>query len=431
MAAFMQRIRSGWNAFLERDPTGQTAFYGEIVNGSSYRPDILRYSRGTERTVVAKVYNKISVSVASIEFVHARLDEKGQYSETMQSGLNNCLTLEANIDQTGRAFIQDLVESMFDEGVIAVVPTDTDFDPTTESEKFDVLELRVGKILMWYPSEVLVHLYNERTGRFEDVKLPKSAVGIIANPFYSIMNEPNSTLQRLVRTINNLERMNTNTSSGKLNLLIGLPYTIHSERRRQEAELRRKDIETQLSSSKYGVAYADAAEHITQLNRPLENNLWEQVKDLTAELYNELGLTQAVIDGTADEAAMINFYNTTITPICNAICDEFKRKFLSKTARAQKQSIVYFRDPFKLVPVSQLADIADKFRRNEIMSSNELRAEIGKKPSKAENADELRNPNLNQAKDGSDQDAQTKTDDATNKILSSLNNVSEGDAQNG
>lgn len=412
MPSVFQRVRAGWNAFLGRDPTPkidpsyQDAFYSY---GYSYRPDKIRYSRGSQRAIVANVYNRISVSVASIEFKHAKLDETGQYSETIDSGLNKCLTLEANEDQTGRSLIQDIVESMMDEGVVAVVPTDTDFDPTGDSERFDVLELRVGLIKMWYPSAVLVHLYNERTGKFEDVKLPKTSVAIIENPFYSVMNEPNSTLQRLIRTINKLDKMNDQTSNGKLNLLIQLPYTIRSEQKRAEAERRRLDLENQLANSKYGVGYTDATEHVTQLNKSLDNNLWTQVKELTSELYNELGLTQGVLDGTADESAMINFYNNTITPICNAICDEFKRKFLSRTARAQNQSIVFFRDPFKLVPVSQLADIADKFRRNEIMSSNELRAKIGIKPSKAENADELRNPNLNEAKQPNNEDSNTQS----------------------
>lgn len=412
MPSVFQRVRAGWNAFLGRDPTPkidpsyQDAFYSY---GYSYRPDKIRYSRGSQRAIVANVYNRISVSVASIEFKHAKLDETGQYSETIDSGLNKCLTLEANEDQTGRSLIQDIVESMMDEGVVAVVPTDTDFDPTGDSERFDVLELRVGLIKMWYPSAVLVHLYNERTGKFEDVKLPKTSVAIIENPFYSVMNEPNSTLQRLIRTINKLDKMNDQTSNGKLNLLIQLPYTIRSEQKRAEAERRRLDLENQLANSKYGVGYTDATEHVTQLNKSLDNNLWTQVKELTSELYNELGLTQGVLDGTADESAMINFYNNTITPICNAICDEFKRKFLSRTARAQNQSIVFFRDPFKLVPVSQLADIADKFRRNEIMSSNELRAKIGIKPSKAENADELRNPNLNGAKQPNNEDSNTQS----------------------
>lgn len=412
MPSVFQRVRAGWNAFLGRDPTPKidTSYQDAFYNyGYSYRPDKIRYSRGSQRAIVANVYNRISVSVASIEFKHAKLDETGQYSETIDSGLNKCLTLEANEDQTGRSLIQDIVESMMDEGVVAVVPTDTDFDPTGDSERFDVLELRVGLIKMWYPSAVLVHLYNERTGKFEDVKLPKTSVAIIENPFYSVMNEPNSTLQRLIRTINKLDKMNDQTSNGKLNLLIQLPYAIHSEQKRAEAERRRLDLENQLANSKYGVGYTDATEHVTQLNKSLDNNLWTQVKELTAELYNELGLTQGVLDGTADESAMINFYNNTITPICNAICDEFKRKFLSRTARAQNQSIVFFRDPFKLVPVSQLADIADKFRRNEIMSSNELRAKIGMKPSKAENADELRNPNLNEAKQPNNEDSNTQS----------------------
>ncbi|WP_130837529.1 phage portal protein [Lachnoclostridium sp. Marseille-P6806] len=403
MPSIFQRARSGWNAFLGRDPTRHDDIY---ESGFSYRPDYVRYSYGNGKSIVSNVYNRIAVSVAAIEFKHAKVDENGQYISTMDSYLNDCINIEANVDQTGRAFIQDIVESMLDEGTIAVVPTDTDFDPTGESERFDIFEMRVGRIIKWMPSSVMIRVYNEKTGMFEDIRMPKSSTAIITNPFYSVMNEPNSTLQRLIRTIHKLDKLNDETSNDKFNMIISLPYVIRTEARRQEAEKRRKEIENQLANSKYGVAYTEATEHVTQLNRPIENNLWAQVKELTVELYNELGLTQAVIDGTADEQAMINFYNNTIVPICSAICDEFIRKFLSKTARAQNQSITFFRDPFKLVPVSQLADIADKFRRNEIMSSNEIRATVGMKPSDAQNADELRNPNLNAAKTESTDDSQ-------------------------
>lgn len=382
------------------------------------------YTRGNYRSVVAAIYNRISVDVSSIEIVHARLDENNRYAETIDSDLNNCLTLEANVDQTGKSFFQDLVESMLDEGVVAVVPTDTDVDPATGSYK--IIEVRTAKIVEWYPYDVKVHLYNERTGRYQDIIVPKSSTAIIQNPFYSSMNEPNSNLQRLIRTISRLDALNDQTGSGKLDMIIQLPYVIKSEQRRKEAEKRRKDLEVQLADSKYGVGYIDGTEHVTQLNRSLGNNLWEQVKDLTASVYNQLGLTQAIIDGTADEQANINYFNNTIAPICSAIADEFKRKFLTKTARSQKQSIVFFRDPFKLVPVSQLADISDKFRRNEIMTSNELRSELGFKPSDATNAEELRNPNLNASneeiadRDGIDPAAQNDSDSQIDALLGKL-----------
>lgn len=394
MPTIMQRFRSGWNAFLGRDPTNENYSLDNIGYGYAYRPDRMRFTRGNYRSVVAAVYNRIAVDVSGINIEHARLDDNGNFSYTINSGLNNCLTVEANVDQSGKAFIQDVVESMFDEGVVAVVPTDTTLDPS-RTTSYDVLEMRTGKITGWYPLDVRVRLYNERTGNFEELILPKSSVAIIENPFYSAMNEPNSTMQRLLRTINRLDALNDQTGSGKLDLIIQLPYVIKSEQRKREAENRRNDLENQLADSKYGVGYIDGTEKVTQLNRSVENNLWEQVKDLTAQLFNQLGLTQGVLDGTADEATMINYYNNTVAPICSAIANEFIRKFLSKTARSQGQSIVYFRDPFKLVPVSQLADIADKFRRNEIMTSNELRSEIGLKPSEANNAEELRNPNLN------------------------------------
>lgn len=428
MPSIAQRFRSGWNAFLGRDPTKQTL--NDLGYGYSYRPDRMRYTRTNYKTVVASVYNRIAVDVSAIHFEHARLDDNKNFSETIESDLNNCLNVEANVDQTGRAFLQDVVESMFDEGVVAVVPTHTDVDPYNTTA-FKVLELRVGKILEWYPSTIKVHLYNEMIGQFQDVILPKSGVAIIENPFYSVMNEPNSTLQRLLRTISRLEALNEQTGSGKLDLIIQLPYLVKSEQKRKEAEQRRKDLEMQLADSKYGVGYIDGTEHVTQLNRSLENNLWQQVKDLTTQLFNQLGLTQGVLDGTADEATMINYYNSTVAPICSAITDEFIRKFLSKTARSQKQSIVFFRDPFKLVPVSQLADIADKFRRNEIMTSNELRSEIGLKPSDAANAEELRNPNLNASDQELEQrygnDAQNDdSEDSVSKAVQSLSSTDTG-----
>lgn len=398
MASLTQRFRSGWNAFLGRDPTKEREFTSGEVYGYTSRPDRVRFTLNNQRSVVASVYNRIAVDVSQINMVHAKLDDQNHYSETVDSTLNDCLTLEANIDQTAKAFIQDIVESMFDEGIVAVVPTDTDDDPTTESQRWDIFSMRTGRITEWYPLAVKIRVYNERKGRYEEIILPKDTVAIITNPFYATMNEPNSTLQRLIRTINKLDKLNEMNTTNKLNLIISLPYVTKTDQRRKEAERRRSDLEDQLENSPLGVAYADGTERITQLNRPLETGLWEQVRDLTTELFNKLGVTQAILDGTADEATTINYYNNTIVPICSAIADEFKRKFLSRTAITQGHTIFFYRDPFKLVPVSQLADIADKFRRNEIMTSNELRAEIGMKPSDAEQAETLRNPNLNESK---------------------------------
>ena len=398
MPNIVQRFRSGWNAFLGRDPTN--VIYrqpGVEYYGYSSRPDRRRFSGGNQRSIVASIYNRIALDVAGIGFKHVTLDENGGYVDPVSSGLANCITREANTDQTGRALIQDIVQSMFDEGVVAVVPTDTDYDPSTISERFDVLRLRTAKITAWYPSEVVVHCYNERIGRYQDLRLPKSMVAIIENPFYSTMNEPNSVLQRLIRTINRLDDLNEQSTAGKLDLIIQLPYVVKNEQKKLEANQRRAELERQLEGSRYGVAWVDGTEHVTQLNRAVENNLWEQVKDLEQQVHNQLGLSQGVIDGTADEAVMINYFNNTITPICSAICDEFNRKFLSKKALTMGQAVMFYRDPFKLVPVSQLAEIADKFRRNEILTSNEIRAEIGFKPSKEERANELSNPNLNKS----------------------------------
>ena len=397
MASLTQRFRSGWNAFLGRDPTKEREFTSGEVYGYTSRPDRVKFTLSNQRSVVASVYNRIAVDVSQIEMVHAKLDDQNHYKETIDSSLNDCLTIEANVDQTAKAFIQDIVESMFDEGTVAVVPTDTDDDPTTDSQKWDIFSMRTGRILEWYPLAVKVRVYNERLGIFQDLILPKDTVAIITNPFYATMNEPNSTLQRLIRTINKLDKLNEQNTTNKLNLIISLPYITKSEQRKKEAERRRSDLENQLENSPLGVAYADGTERITQLNRPLETGLWEQVRDLTTELFNKLGVTQAILDGTADEATTINYYNNTIVPICSAIADEFKRKFLSKTAITQGHTIFFYRDPFKLVPVSQLADIADKFRRNEIMTSNEMRAEIGMKPNDSEKADDISNPNLNKS----------------------------------
>lgn len=399
MASLAQRFRSGWNAFLGRDPTKERMYTSGEVYGYSSRPDRVRYTLNNQRSVVASVYNRIAVDVSQIEMIHAKLDDQNHYTETVDSSLNRCLTLEANVDQTSKAFIQDIVESMFDEGTVAVIPTDTDDDPTTESQKWDIYSMRTGRITAWYPLAVKVRVYNERIGQYQEIILPKDTVAIITNPFYATMNEPNSTLQRLIRTINKLDKLNEQNTTNKLNLIISLPYITKTEQRKREAERRRADLEKQLENSPLGVAYADGTERITQLNRPLETGLWEQVRDLTTELFNKLGVTQGILDGTADEATTINYYNNTIVPICSAIADEFKRKFLSQTAITQKHTIFFYRDPFKLVPVSQLADIADKFRRNEIMTSNELRAEIGMKPADNEDANSLRNPNLNKSKE--------------------------------
>lgn len=395
MANILKRIQSGWNAFMGRDPTYNLP--PNIGNGYSSRPDRKWYSTTSARSVVASAYNRIAVDVSNVDIIHVRTDEDGNYKETINDELNDCLTLSANIDQTGTDLKRDLVISMFDEGCIAVVPIDTDDEPTDKSQAFTIESLRVGKVISWYPKHIKVRAYNDDNGRFEDVIFPKSTTAVIENPFYLTMNEPNSTLKRLLRTINRLDAFNENNASGKLDMIIQLPYLINSDKRRIEAEKRRKDVQDQLKNSPLGVAYIDGTERIIQLNRSLENNLWQQVTDLTAQLYRELGLTQAIIDGTADENAMINYFNNTIAPICKAIAEEMRRKFLSRTAISQKQSIMYFRDPFKLVSVQQLADIGDKFRRNEIMTSNEIRSKLGMKPSDAEQADTLRNPNLNQS----------------------------------
>ena len=399
MATISERFRNSWNAFMGRDPTEVKNYDVTYSYGGSQMPFRARYNTNNVRSVIAAVYNRIAVDVSEIHIEHAKMDENNHYKETVDSYLNRCLNIEANIDQTGKSLIQDLVESMFDEGVVAVVPVDTDYDPTTDSEKWDVLTLRTARIVGWYPKEVKVHLYDENDGKMKDLILPKEMVAIIPNPFYATMNEPNSTLQRLLRTINKLDAQNDKCTQNKLNMLIQLPYVLKTPQKKLEADRRRASIEKQLEESPLGIAYTDGTEKVMQLNRPLENNLWEQVKELTVELFNKMGVTQGILDGTADEATMINYFNNTIAPICSAIADEFRRKFLSKTAITQGQNIYFYRDPFKLVPVSQLADIADKFRRNEIMTSNELRAEIGMKPSESANAEELRNPNLNASKE--------------------------------
>lgn len=397
MATPIDWAKGKWNAFLGRDPTTKVNDFFRSGNVYTQRPDRFHYRTTSAKAVVAKIYNRIALDVASVSIVHAKTDADGNFMEMVKSSLNECLSLSANLDQTGTAFIKDAVQSMFDEGVVALVPIVTNYDPTGRSDSYDIENMRVGRIMAWYPAAVDVEVYNEKTGQHQVINLPKKAVAIVENPFYSVMNEPNSTLQSLLRTIRKLDAWNDQNASGKLDLIIQLPYVIKSEQRRREADKRRKDLEDQMTGSQLGIGYIDGTEKVVQLNRSLENNLWTQVKELTTQLYNELGLTEGVIDGSADEQASINYYYHTISPICSALCDEMKRKFLSKTARTQGQSILFFRDPFKLVPVAQLADIGDKFRRNEIMTSNELRSKLGLKPIQTEDADSLRNPNLNKS----------------------------------
>jgi hypothetical protein len=384
------RLKHAWSVFLNRDPTPH---YQNVGVGYSYKPDRVGFTRGNERSIVTSVYNRIAMDAAAINIQHIRKDENGRFLSIIKSDLNNCLSLEANLDQTGRAFIQDVVISMMDEGCVAIVPTDTTINPSVSSS-YDIQKMRTGKVLEWHPAHVLVRVYNEKTGNKEDVVVPKTMVAIVENPLYAVMNEPNSTLQRLIRKMNLLDVVDEQSSSGKLDLIIQLPYIIKTEARRQQAENRRKDIEDQLSGSKYGIAYTDGTERITQLNRPVENNLMKQIEFLTSMLYSQLGLTQTIMDGSADEKTMLNYYNRTIEPILSAIVDEMRRKFLTKTARSQLQTIAFFRDPFRLVPVSNLAEIADKFTRNEIMTSNEIRQIIGMKPADDPRADMLVNKNL-------------------------------------
>lgn len=398
--SFGSRLKHAWNAF-----TGNVQMnYRDLGMSYSYRADRPRMSRGNERSIVTSVYNRIALDVAALNVQHVRLDGNGRFLSVIDDGLNNCLTLEANVDQTARSFIQDVVISMFDEGSVAIVPVDTTTDPNV-SGSYDIQSLRVGQILDWYPQHIRARVYNEQTGRKEDVVVPKSAVAIIENPLYAVINEPNSTMQRLIRKLNLLDVIDEQSGSGKLDLIIQLPYVIKTEAKRQQAEDRLKDIENQLSGSKYGIAYTDGTEHITQLNRSVNNNLMSQIEYLTSMLYSQLGITQSILDGTADEKTMLNYNNRTIEPIISAIVDEMKRKFLTKTARSQHQSISFFRDPFKLVPVNDIAEIADKFTRNEIMTSNEIRQVVGMKPSEDPRADELRNKNLS-APSGSNQQSE-------------------------
>lgn len=387
------RLAHAWNAFTSCDPTQY------IITGPGYssRPDRPRLSRGNEKSIATSIFNRIALDVSSVNIKHCRLDKNGRYVEDIDSGLNNCLNLEANKDQTGRAFIQDVVLSMLDEGCVALVPVETTIDPKS-SNSYQIDSMRTGKITEWYPDMIRVRLYNDRTGEKEEILLPKNQVAIIENPLYAVVNEYNSTMQRLIRKLSLLDVTDEQTASGKLDLIIQLPYVIKTETRREQAERRRKDIIDQLAGSQYGIAYTDGTEKITQLNRSLENNLLKQVEYLTNMVYSQLGITQSVLDGTADEKTMLNYMNRTVEPIISAIVDELKRKFLTKTARSQLQSIVYFRDPFRLVPVNDIAEIADKFTRNEIMTSNEIRQIVGMQPSKDPKADKLVNSNISQAK---------------------------------
>ena len=413
------RLKKAWNVFLNRDPTVYQKNY--YSSGSSYRPDVVRFTRGNERSIVTSVYNRIAIDASVVNIVHARLDDNDRFLEEIDDPLNNCLTLEANKDQTARAFRQDIFEVMMDKGVVAIVPVDVSDNPNTTGSH-DILTMRAGEIVEWFPDKVRINVYNDITGRKEEVILDKSKVGIVQNPLYAVMNEPNSTLQRLIRKLNMLDVVDEQSSSGKLDLIIQLPYIIKTEARRQQAEQRRKDIEMQLSGSKYGIAYTDGTEHITQLNRSVENNLLKQVEYLQTMLYSQLGITTSVMDGTADEKTMLNYHNRTIEPMVSAVVDEMKRKFLTKTARSQKQSILMFRDPFKLVPVGEIAEMADKFTRNEIMTSNEFRQIVGMKPADDPRADELLNKNISQPNGGAETEASTggDSDGIVNDLLDNI-----------
>lgn len=392
MSTFKERLKNTWNAFLGRDPTATYSM--DIGPGFSYRPDRTTLTRGNERSIITAIYNQIAIDVSLIDIRHVRLGEDSQYSEDIDSPLNTALTLNANLDQTGRQLTKDLVLSLFDEGCVAVVPTLTDVNPR-DTESFKIYELRVAKIVEWYPHDVKVRVYNEDTGQKQDLILPKKIVAIIENPFYAIMNEPNSAFQRLRRILNQVDKTNDQNSAGKMDLIIQLPYITKSQTRQIQAEERRKKLEAQLAGSQYGIGYIDGTEKITQLNRSITNNLWEQAKDLMEQIYNQLGFSQTIFDGTADEKVMLNYYNRTVVPVLSAITEEYQRKFLSDTAVTQGQAIRYFRAPFKLVPVDSLAEIADKFTRNEIMTKNEFRSILGMKPSDDPKADELRNSNIN------------------------------------
>ena len=407
----MTRIKTSWNAFRNRDPT---MFYNEPGMSYTYRPDRVRFSRGNERSIVTSVYNKIAMDVAAVDIRHCRIDENGRYIEDVESDLNECLTLEANIDQTHRAFRQDIVMSMFDEGAVAIVPIEAKGDPVL-SASFDIRSMRVGKIVEWFPRSVKVEAYNDITGRKEKIIMPKRSVAIVENPLYSVINEPNSTMKRLIRKLNLLDAIDEQSGSGKLDLIIQLPYAVRGELKQQQADKRRDSIIDQLKGP-YGIAYIDGTEKVTQLNRPVENNLMKQIEYLTNMLYSQIGITPSIMDGTADEKTMLNYNNRTVEPIVAAITNAMKRSFLSKTARTQGQTIMAFRDPFKLVPINNIAEIADKFTRNEILTSNEIRQIIGFKPSDDPKADKLVNSNISQPNDRTDITADIKENTDTSKV---------------
>lgn len=416
MPSFPERLQHAWNAFNNKDPTVNYIGTNVYYSGSSYNQSKRRLSFNNERSIVNSIFNRIAADAAAVDMKHVRLDINGRYVSTIEDGLNNCLSVEANIDQTGRVLRQDAIMSMFDEGVVALVPVDTTLNPR-DTGGYDIMSMRTGKITEWMPQYVKVSVYNEKIGKRQEVVLPKKMVAIVENPFYSIMNEPNSTLQRLIRKLNLLDVVDEQSSSGKLDLIIQLPYVIKSQAREAQAEQRRKNIEMQLAGSKYGIAYTDATEKITQLNRPVDNNLMEQVKYLTETLMGQLGITNEILNGTADEKTMLNYNNRIISPICTAFAEEMNRKFLTKTARTQGQSILFFQDPFKLVPISNIADIADKFTRNEILSSNEVRGLIGFKPSSDPSADELRNKNINQSNAGAADPASSGLESLTDPAM--------------
>ena len=410
---FGERLKHSWNAFMNKDPT-EDKRYIELGPSNTRRPDMFRPTRGTEKTIVTAIYTRIAIDVAKLDIEHVKTDDNGHYVDTIKSGLNYVLTTEANIDQTSRAFIQDVVMSMFDEGVVAIVPVDTTYNPL-KTGSYDIQTMRVGSVVEWFPQYVKVRLYNDRTGKHEEKILPKKMVALIENPLYSVMNEPNSVAKRLIRKLNILDAVDEQSGSGKLDLIIGLPYVIKTEARREQAERRRKDIEQQLSGSKYGIAYTDGTEHITQLNRSVENNMFNQIQYLTEMLYNQLGMTKGVFDGTASPEEMLNYQSRTIEPIVSAIIEEMSRKFLTKTARSQNQAIMFFSDPFSMTPTDKIADIADKFTRNEILSSNEVRGIIGYKPVDDARADELRNKNINKSDEEVNSEPVTTNSDDTIK----------------
>lgn len=407
--SFGSRLKHAWNAFFNRDPTINYRY------NYSYRPDRKKYSNGKERTIIASIYNRLALDASSIDIFHVKTDDEGRYNTIINSGLNKCLNFEANLDQTGRSFKQDIVESLLDEGVIAIVPTDTTLDPKI-TKSYDILKLRTGKILEWYPDKIKVRVYDEESGKKQEIILPKSMVAIVENPFYSVMNEHNSTLQRLIRKLNLLDIIDEQQGSTKLNMIIQLPYLVKNPSRRKQAEDRRNEIEDQLVNSKYGIAYSDGTEKIIQLNRSLDNNLMNQIEYLTKMLFSQLGLTEEILNGTASDSVMTNYFSRTIEPIMSEIVSEMKRKFLSKTAVSQNQSIMYFRDPFKLISVEKFAELADKLTRNEIMTSNEIRQKIGLKPSSDPKADQLINSNISQPSD---------------RVDSNENTYTEGEIQNG